>query len=570
MPQKNVPLNLLSRYRIKIISIVTGLFFCIIILNVWFTIKSNFDESIAQKVEVAAQRIISQVSEVQLTTLNVQDLRNLLDEELADFSEFYIEIFNPQGLSIYTMGDITESLDRFEKELFFRYQVDGNKSWMLRIRTTSTFFENSNYRFIYVGLFIAMSMSILLGIAVYFGQKSRQNSKKLRVINAELETAKEKAEQASISKTKFLANMSHEIRTPMNVIMGFISILKSDDINKEQREYLHLMEVSSKNLLSIVNDILDIEKLESGEVQLNNVSFNPILELEKMKKMQKAFFEEKGLFLNTIFKGEKNNFVDGDPNKFHQIFTNLIRNAFKFTDEGGLNIHAYVSEKEDFVLYKIEIADTGIGIPDQKLREIFERFNQIDSSPNRKYEGTGLGLAITKKLVEAMGGKIEVVSKVGEGTTFTLNFSFYKSSRAVKESDVEVHPTQNIIFPNSRVLIIDDQFVNILVIEKTLQHFGIESDYKENALDGIKLASDNDYDLILMDIHMPGMDGFEATAKLKAIGIKTPIVGLSADVTPLSKKKAFEKGMQDYLTKPFERDKLLLVLKKYLLQEVSD
>lgn len=263
-----------------------------------------------------------------MTTLSVYEFDNLLNNELESYSDFYIEIFNPDGNLVYNLGRRSESLDRYETELFFVYPVNGNQSWLLRVRTTPTFFANLSYRFIYVGLVIAMSLSVLLGVAVYFGH----------------------------------------------------------------------------------------------------------------------------------------------------------------------------------------------------------------------------------------------------GTTFKLNFCFKKIEQLqdiIGSNQVNKTQDEEISFHNSRVLIIDDQLVNIIVIEKTLIHYGINADYTEYAKDGIKLASEKSYDLILMDIHMPEMDGFEAASKIKEIGIETPIIALSADVTPNSQRKAFENGMQDYLTKPFSREKLLVVLKKYLLQAVD-
>ncbi|MBO6792706.1 MAG: response regulator [Balneolaceae bacterium] len=569
--QNNPNPNILTRYRIQLISIATGMLFAVVILNVWTTIKDRFDESISNQVELTAERISNIITSYRGLGLSMADLTAIFDDELESYADLYIEIRNSNDQKFYQSGEFAGSLDDHQSILELNSDSDDLNNWRLIVRTTPAFFNNTNYGFIYVGLFIAMVMSFLLGVTVYYAQIARRNSRNLRETNAKLTEAWEKAEQASLSKTKFLANMSHEIRTPMNVVLGFISVLKSEEITQKHREYLNLMEVSSKNLLSIVNDILEIEKLESGEILLTEIRFNPLAELHKLMKMQEVFFDEKGLYIKSEFKGDAKIWVLGDLNKFHQIFNNLIRNAFKFTDRGGLTIRVMVVDEQDYVNYEILVSDTGIGIPEEKRSEIFERFNQIDAQPNRKYEGTGLGLAITQKLVEALGGTIAVESNVGVGTTFEVNFRFKKLD-VPEDSNIEDGLTSaespQIQFPNSRILVVDDNYVNILVIQKTLEYYGIKSDYAESASGGIELAAKHPYNLILMDLHMPDIDGYEAANLIKEQGIDVPIVALTADVTTDAKRKAFEHGMPDYLTKPFSRDKLLIILKKYLLQEV--
>ncbi len=563
--------NILTRYRIQLVSIFTGLIFAVIILNVWINIKGRFDDSIANQVALTSEGISYIINNINASALTPAEFKKVLNEELNHYSDLYIEVQSEYGETLYQVGKESESLSEHQEIIDLGSKFEDAQTWTLIVKTTPAFYDNTNYGFIYIGLFIAMSMSFLLGVTVYYAQKARQNSNNLRESNIKLAEAWEKAEQASLSKTKFLANMSHEIRTPMNVVLGFISVLKSEEITQKHREYLNLMEVSSKNLLSIVNDILEIEKLESGEIQLTEIRFNLLSELHKLMKMQEVFFDEKGLYIKSDFKGDAKIWVLGDLNKFHQIFNNLIRNAFKFTESGGLTIRVKVVDEQEFVSYEILVSDTGIGIPEEKRTEIFERFNQIDAQPNRKYEGTGLGLAITQKLVEALGGTIAVESNVGVGTTFEVNFRFKKvdvPEDSIHDDGLRSADNPPIQFPNSRILVVDDNYVNILVIQKTLEYYGIISDYAESATGGIELAAKHPYNLILMDLHMPEIDGFEAAILIKEQGIDVPIVALTADVTTDAKRKAFEHGMPDYLTKPFSRDKLLIILKKYLLQEV--
>ncbi len=497
------------------------------------------------------------------------DIKSFLDSELKNMPQFYLEVSDTNQHLLYSSNTPFEIRDQYIYTKSIDFESLSTLDLQLRVTTTALFFENNNYNFIYVGLIVALTLSILLSITVFTVQKLKLSSKNLGILNQQLSQEREKADKASLAKTEFLSNMSHEIRTPLSAILGFLSIMKMEKLTLDQKSYVNLMETSSKNLLSIVNDILEVEKIESGEISLSNEIFNPLDEIKKMVQIQRPFFEEKGLYMNINITNESINVI-GDPDKFHQICTNLIRNAFKFTEKGGLEISVQNSINKEQSKLIVLFKDTGIGISKEKVDVIFDRFTQVDSSSKRKYEGTGLGLAITKKLAEAMGGSIQVKSELGFGTEFevTLVFRTVKDQKenptiiedAFDESDLPSYASK-------KILVVDDHFVNILVIKKVLNKYGIISDHTENGEDAVQKVLNNHYDMVFMDIHMPLIDGFETTRQIRALGFTMPIIGLSADVTKQTMLDAKESGMQDYLTKPFTRAELEKNLSLFLVKQ---
>lgn len=559
-----------GEYRILIISVSVGIIISTIMLSVWFNVKSKLDQSnvnlVATEAGIIKQKI---VSEIELLTIQNNNpltdevLTNAFDRILNSNPELFIEILDNQGRIIYSGENRPYPPPEYSFSVPIEINTGNSEQWIMKVSNTPVFLENHNFRFIYVGLVIAMSLSVLLAFAVFSVQKLNQNSKELNLLNDQLVEEREKADQASLAKTEFLSNMSHEIRTPISVILGFLSLMKSEKLTTEQKNYVQLMETSSKSLLSIVNDVLEVDKIEAGEVTLAEVEFSPLQELSKMVEIQKTLFDEKGLYLK-LNAPDEDIFVIGDPVKFHQISTNLIRNAFKFTEKGGLEITLNYSKKAKKTELDIQFTDSGIGIPEEKLKGIFDRFSQVDSSYKRKHEGTGLGLAITLRLAEAMGGTIEVVSESGKGTSFHVHLTFKPASGPYKKMIIPEESSEFISFSGKNVLIVDDHYVNIVVIKKFLEKYQINAKHVESGADAIQEVIQNTYDLIFMDVHMPEMDGLEATRKIRALDLNTPIVGLSADVTKSAIESARESGMDDYLSKPFSRDKLEDVFHRFL------
>ena len=364
------------------------------------------------------------------------------------------------------------------------------------------------------------------------------------------------AEVAVNAKQQFLSNMSHEIRTPMNAIIGFTKVLLKTEMTDKQIEYLSAIKVSGDALTVLINDILDLAKVDSGKMTFEQIPFKMETSVSAMLHLFEPKIQEKNLELIKIYDKNIPEVLIGDPVRLHQIILNLISNAVKFTSEGKITVSVNVlSEDSDNVKIEFAISDTGIGISEEKIETIFEVFQQASSGTSRLYGGTGLGLAIVKQLVEPQGGSISVKSKLEEGTTFSFILSFQKTEeKAFADLDlVKLDPEVK----NIRVLVVEDIALNQLLMKTILNDFGFEFDVASNGKIAIEKLYHNTYDIILMDLQMPEMNGFEATEYIRnKMNSKIPIVALTADVTTVDLAKCRAVGMNDYLSKPVD-DRLL-------------
>jgi CheY-like chemotaxis protein len=342
-----------------------------------------------------------------------------------------------------------------------------------------------------------------------------------------------------------------------------IDILRDGHSTEKQSDYLEKMEMSSKSLLALVNDILEVDRIESGKTVFKREVFSPGEELSDICQLYKNEFESKGLYFDVEIDSLSASRVIGDSGKFRQIATNLFRNAYKFTSEGGVSVVLKSTKNNDKLDLHLTVTDTGIGIPEEEQQKIFHRFSQVDSGVERKYEGSGLGLSITRQLLELIQGSISVVSRVGEGAKFEVYVSYDLAADSPDVFDAD-QAEQRIEFPHARVLIAEDNQMNVFILKQTLEIMKIEYMTAGNGREAIDLIKDESFDLILMDVHMPEVDGFTATKELRKMGVETPIVALSANVTREAIEKAKEVGMNDYITKPFNRDRLLEIFNKFL------
>ena len=376
--------------------------------------------------------------------------------------------------------------------------------------------------------------------------------------NEELTGAKKIAENSVKTKEIFLANMSHEIRTPMNAIVGFTGLLLSSNPNREQKEYLDAINTAGKNLLVIINDILDFSKMQSGKMVFEKIEFrlshviSTIIELMLPKSMEKNI-KLSGKIDKTIF-----DYLIGDPTRLNQILLNLVGNAIKFTEEGEVKMVVdLINETGHSVDLKFSVSDTGIGIPGNKLSTIFEEFTQASSETTRKYGGTGLGLTIVKELVEIQGGDIFVESKEGVGTSFIFNLSFMKGSlqtgiEKMENPDGNLSSIKNVL----NILLVEDNPQNQLLAKKVLMNRGWNVDVAENGKVCLQKLKEKNYDIILMDIQMPEMDGYEATRIIRKVMpppiSSTPIMAMTAHAMSDEQGKCLDAGMSGYISKPFE------------------
>jgi PAS domain S-box-containing protein len=370
------------------------------------------------------------------------------------------------------------------------------------------------------------------------------------------ETAAHTAENAVKAKQQFLSNMSHEIRTPMNAIIGFTKVLLKTDLSIKQKEYLTAIKMSGDALIVLINDILDLAKVDAGKMVFEQTPFKLALSISAMLHLFETKIQEKNLELVKIYDDNIPEVLVGDPVRLHQIILNLVSNAVKFTNEGKITVSVrLLSEEEDVVTLEFAVADTGIGIPAIKIDKIFENFQQASSGTSRLYGGTGLGLAIVKQLVEPQGGTISVKSKIDEGSTFSFTLSFQKTKSQAESDDEEMELDTEVT--DIKVLVVEDIPLNQLLMKTLLDDFGFERDIASNGRIAIEKLQAKSYDVILMDLQMPEMNGFEATEYIrKTLHSKIPIIALTADVTTVDLAKCKSVGMNDYIAKPVD-EKLL-------------
>jgi PAS domain S-box-containing protein len=360
------------------------------------------------------------------------------------------------------------------------------------------------------------------------------------------------AEAAVKAKQQFLSNMSHEIRTPMNAIIGFTKVLLKTDLTEKQKEYLTAIKLSGDSLIVLINDILDLAKVDSGKMIFEQVPFRLSLTISAMIHLFEPKIRERNVTLVKEYDDRIPQVLSGDPVRLHQIIINLVSNAVKFTSKGKIKVSVrLISEDDEKVDIEFAVADTGIGITESKLEKIFENFQQSSSSTARLFGGTGLGLAIVKQLVEAQGGTINVTSKINEGSVFSFILSFQKTdAEALEESELE---DWNSEIKNIDVLVVEDIPLNQLLMKTILDEFGFGCDIASNGKIAITKMQDKSYDVVLMDLMMPEMTGFEATEYIRnKMNSKIPIIALTADVTTVDLAKCKAVGMNDYIPKPID------------------
>jgi PAS domain S-box-containing protein len=409
------------------------------------------------------------------------------------------------------------------------------------------------------------------GVAVFC-----QDISERKKIEREILEAKFEAERTANAKSEFLSNMSHEIRTPMNAIIGLSELLLKETLSDKQLENLKSIKYSADNLLVIINDILDFSKIESGKIEFEEVNFD--LE-NKIHEIRKTFIfkaEEKNIGLKFRLSDRVPKFLIGDPFRLNQILLNLLSNAVKFTKEGTVSLFIdFIEESNESVKLKFDVIDTGIGIPKDKLASVFESYTQAYTDITRRFGGTGLGLAITRQLVTMQNGEIFLDSQLGKGTTFTINLEFLKGVEIEQGSKDEViaELLEKRDFHGAHVLLVEDNIMNQFVANQVLELWNIKVDFANNGLEAVDKLKINDYALVLMDLQMPVMSGYEATSFIRdktnrLRNPEIPIIALTADAFPETKKKVMESGMNDFVTKPLEQTDLYNKIKQHVLKGV--
>jgi len=399
-----------------------------------------------------------------------------------------------------------------------------------------------------------------------------KNENQVKDYELQLQEAVQKAQSASVAKSAFLANMSHEIRTPMNSIIGFSELAMDDNIPSRTREYLGKIMENAQGLLQIINDILDVSKVESGKIELEYIPFDLHEIFSQCRNMMMPRAIEKGIQLYFYSEPSTGRKLVGDPTRLRQILTNLLSNAVKFTKIGTVKLSSNViSVDDDSVTLRFEVRDSGIGMTAEQLSKIFEPFVQADTSTTRKFGGTGLGLSISKNLIELMGGKLNAESIPGVGSKFSFDLTF---NTAETFEETTIYDTEKIEKPafDGEILVCEDNAMNQFVIAESLARVGIKAVIAENGQEGINILrqrmerGEKLFDLIFMDVQMPVMDGVEAASIIREMETGIPIIAMTANVMPHEKEQYKKSGMCESLSKPFTSRELWHCLKKYMTE----
>ncbi|RNC85976.1 MAG: response regulator [Balneola sp.] len=444
-----------------------------------------------------------------------------------------------------------------------------NKNVGARFAVASTgvvFLVFLNIILVYFGLIQEYLLLSFLGYLFFFGLQSLVLSYRFA---DSLKTAKEQAEESSQAKSQFLSTMSHEIRTPLNAVIGLSGLLSESELNEKQKEFSQTIKTSGETLLSILNNILDYSKIESEKIELEHKEFDLKKLIQNVIEVNSPSFNDKDIKLSYELGNDVPLQLVGDSTRLQQILLNLVSNAVKFTEKGSVLIKvSSLSKKSNPKLLKFEVSDTGIGIPDDKVNRLFESFSQVDASTTRKYGGTGLGLAISKRLVELMGGTIEVSSKEKEGSTFSFTIQLFEITikeppKDTKESDTETQ-SEGATFEKLSVLVAEDNMINQKVAIRILEQLDIVPDIANNGEEAAEMVSKNKYDLVFMDMEMPVMDGLDATREIRkqkdTLPFNPKIIAMTANALPGYREKCLEAGMDDFITKPVSTDSIRSIL----------
>lgn len=487
----------------------------------------------------------------------------LISEKLEDYklSNFYLKEY-------LTLNEIKNNSSQANTELLINKKEHDNQLEIVEKLEKEKSDQLKSIRFsrlISIMSIVLIAILSLLSFSLYKNNKIRTFTYKLlQAKNKELTEQKEKAEFASKARSEFLSTVSHELRTPLNAINGITYLLLQEKPKTSQLNYLKSLEFSGNYLLSFINDILEINRLESNNVHVEKIKFNLVELVNNINQSFSGFISKNNINfkLDLDLKGNEN--LIGDPTKLSQILINLINNSIKFTKNGEVILKIKtVKEKDNKITLKFVVQDNGIGIPEDKIANIFDSFSQGSVEINRTYGGTGLGLSIVKKIIEILDSEIHLESKVNKGTKFYFNLDFDKSDLKTISS---IETNQVISHENLKgksVLLVEDNKINQMITKKMVENKGMICTIIDNGEDSIVAMQNNKFDMVLMDVHLPGINGTEATAEIRKFDTITPIVALTAISLNENREMLLSYGMNDVVTKPFAPEHFYNVISSY-------
>ncbi|MBD1582729.1 CHASE domain-containing protein [Pseudoalteromonas sp. S16_S37] len=493
----------------------------------------------------------------------VVQVETLLAEALkqAQAQLFNIAFYDTSNNDVFYKNFGPDQLINEQSKKIITLFVAGQK-WRMELSVKDEYASRLNQKLTLMLLILQLSITgLIIYILLLFNYQHHALNVLVEQRTRSLAKAKAQSDRANQAKSRFLANMSHEIRTPLNAVIGFASLASATHNHVELRDYIKKIGSASKTLLNLINDILDIAKIESNRLQIDNHPFDLQELFTRIDAMFSSSAQQKGIAWQVVHNLPGPTWVLGDEMRIEQVLINLCSNAVKFTQRGSvvLDIEAEYGTKQ--VNLTFNVIDTGIGIEADKQLTIFNAFSQADNSTSRKYGGTGLGLAIAKELAELMGGQLSLKSEVGQGSTFTLAIKLQNSSAQSKQLEhVDISQIHCL-----RVLVAEDNPVNQVVIKAMLSSFDIQHTVVSNGQEAVEAVKNEQFDIVLMDCQMPIMDGYQATAAIRQFkdADELPIIALTADVMPQDKAHAIAIGFNRHLAKPLERDKLAICLANY-------